>query len=201
MRIISPTAIIYPNVDLGDDLIIEDYCIIGLPCDNGLEGINNTIIGNGAHIRAGSYVYSGVLIGQNFHSGNRANIREFCTIGSNVSIGTNSVIEHHVIIGDNVRIHSQAFIPEFSELRDGSWVGPNVVMTNAVYPKHPNAKNSLKGPLLMENSKIGANVTLLPGITVGRGSLVGAGSLVSSDVPDNVLAYGFPAKTIRNIDY
>ncbi len=72
-------------------------------------------------------------------------IRELNQIGDNVSIGTHSVIEHHVQIDDNVRVHSNAFIPEFSILEEGAWVGPNVVFTNALYPLSPQAKSNLKG--------------------------------------------------------
>jgi len=182
---ISPTAIIYPGVVLGKNIIIEDFCIIGLP----LKGVENkkTIIGSNSVIRAGTYIYSGNNIGKNFQTGNKANIRELNTIGSNVSIGTLSVIEHHVSIESGVRIHSQAFIPEYSILDKNSWIGPNVVLTNAKYPTHPNVKNDISGVHIKENAIIGANSTILAGVTVGSNSLVGAGSTVVKDVLDSVI--------------
>ena len=99
MSEISPTAIIHPNVNFGEDVVVEDFCIIGLP----FKGSKNTktIIGSGSIIRAGTYIYAGNQIGKNFQTGNKANIRELNKIGDDVSIGTLSAIEHHVTIGNN----------------------------------------------------------------------------------------------------
>lgn len=196
---IAKTAIIFENVELGENVRIEDYCIIGGP----FAGSTNekTIIGDNSIIRAQTIIYAGNTIGHNFQSGNKANIRELNTIGDNVSIGTSSVIEHHVHISRDVRIHSQVFIPEYSFLEKGSWIGPNVVFTNAKYPKSKDAKKYLLGPRIGVNAKIGANSTLLPGVTIGRNSLIGAGSLVNKSIPDNVLALGSPVRIVRSIDY
>lgn len=199
MSEIAPTAIIHPNVVLGKQVVVEDFCIIGLP----FKGMKNvqTIIGGGALIRAGTYIYAGNQIGENFQTGNKANIRELNQIGDDVSIGTHSVIEHHITIGNNVRIHSQAFVSEYSTLENDCWVGPNVVLTNARYPKHISVKNTLKGPLIAENAKIGANATILPGIAIGKNSLIGAGCVVTKHVAPDTIVVGNPAKPLRKIDY
>ena len=196
---IADSAVIHPNVKIGNNVTIEDFCIIGQP----FSGYNGepTIIGDNAVIRAGTIIYAGNVIGQNFQTGNKANIRELNFIGDNVSIGTLSVIEHHVKISNGVRIHTQVFIPEYSELKDSAWIGPNVVFTNAKYPRSPNVKNELSGPIVEANAKIGANSTLLPGVNVGENSLIGAGSLVSKDVAANSVVAGNPAKFIREIGY
>ena len=139
---------IYTGVELGPDSTIEDYCILGVPPRGKKEGDIPTIIGSGAHIRSHTVIYAGNKIGDNFQTGNKVNMRESNEIGDNVSIGTLSVIEHHVIIGNNVRIHSQVFVPEYSILEEGAWLGPNVVLTNAKYPVSPGVKESLKGPII-----------------------------------------------------
>lgn len=194
---IAPTAIIHPNVVLGNNVVVEDFCIIGLP----FKGILNeeTVIGDGALIRAGTYIYAGNQIGKNFQTGNKVNIRELNKIGDDVSIGTLSVVEHHVIIDDRVRVHSQVFIPEYSKLEEDCWLGPNVVLTNANYPKHPTVKEDLSGVIVGKNAKIGANVTLLPSVKVGRDSLIGAGSVVTKDINDAVIVVGNPAKFLRKM--
>lgn len=120
-------------------------------------------------------------------------------IGDDVSIGTHTVIEHHIRIGSRVRIHSNVFIPEYSELEDDSWVGPNVVFTNALYPRSADVKAHLKGPHLLPGAKIGANVTLLPGVVIGRNALIGAGSVVTGDVPDNKVVVGNPGRIIKDV--
>ena len=187
------------GVHLGAGSVVEDYCIIGHPPRGRGEGELETVIGEGAHIRSHTVIYAGNRIGSHFQTGNKANIREENEIGDHVSVGTLSVIEHHVRIGNNVRIHSQAFIPEYSVLADDSWIGPNVVFTNAKYPRSPDVKKSLKGPTVKRGAKIGANATLLPGVVIGENSLVGAGSVVVEDVPDGAVVVGNPARIIKMI--
>ena len=76
---ISETAIIYPNVSIGNNVIIEDFCIIGIPF-NGIKEVK-TVVGDGAIIRSGTYIYAGNEIGKNFRTGNKVNIRELNSIG------------------------------------------------------------------------------------------------------------------------
>lgn len=196
---IASTAIIHPNVRLGAGAVVEDYCIIGCPPRGAASGEFETVIGDNAVIRSFTVIYAGNRIGRNFQTGNKTNIREMNEIGDDVSVGTLSVIEHHVRIGDGVRIHTQAFVPEYSWLKKSSWVGPNVVFTNALYPLAPDAKATLKGPVLEEGAKVGANSTLLPGVRIGRNSLVGAGSVVTRDVEADRVVAGNPARPMKSI--
>ncbi len=166
--------------------------IIGAPPKGSVPGELETVIGDNAVIRSHMVIYASNKIGNNFQTGNKANIRELTEIGDNVSIGTLSVVEHHVKIGDGVRIHSQAFIPEYSILEDGSWIGPNAVLTNAKYPNRPDTKEHLLGVRVGKRAVIGANVTILPGIYIGEGALVGAGTVITKDVPDGAIVYGNP---------
>jgi acetyltransferase-like isoleucine patch superfamily enzyme len=196
---IASTAKIFPKVKLGENAVIEDYCIIGAPFKGQTD--EETIIGDNAVIRAHTIIYAGNRIGNNFQSGNKVNIRELNDIGDNVSIGTHSVVEHHVKIGNNVRIHSLVFVPEFTVLEESCWIGPGVAMTNTKYPVSPNVKKDLQGPIIKKNAKVGANVTILPAITIGENSLIGAGSVVVKDVAANAIYAGNPARQIRKIHY
>jgi len=191
---ISDTAVIMPGVRLGKNTIVEDYCVIGVGSTS--EACIETTIGDNSHIRSHTVIYAGNTIGSGFATGNKANIRENNTIGDDVSVGTLTVIEHSVEIGDSVRIHSQAFIPEFSVLETGCWIGPNVVLTNAKYPNTPDAKLNLEGPVVRHRGRVGANATLLPGVVVGRGSIVGAGAVVTKSVADGWIVAGNPATKI-----
>jgi acetyltransferase-like isoleucine patch superfamily enzyme len=190
---------IYDNVLLGPGSVVEDFCIVGAPPRNVRDGELPTTIGDGAVIRSHTVIYAGNVIGRNFQTGNKVNIRESNRIGNDVSVGTLSVIEHHVEIGHKVRIHTQVFIPEFSILEDGCWIGPNVVFTNARYPQSPGVKDSLQGPIIRKGAKIGANATLLPGVVVGENALVGAGAVVVQDVPPGAVVVGNPARVIRHV--
>ena len=194
---IAKTAIIYPGVKLGKNVVIEDFCLVGVPPRGMKEGELETVIGDDSVIRSHTVIYAGNKIGSKFQTGNKANIRELNEIGNNVSVGTLSVIEHHVIIEDGVRIHTQVFIPEFSTLKKNSWVGPNVVFTNAPYPQSKNVKDDLVGPTLHENAIVGANSTLLPGVQIGKDAIVGAGSVVTKDVAPGDVVAGNPAKFMK----
>ncbi|MEW6409346.1 MAG: DapH/DapD/GlmU-related protein [Nitrospirota bacterium] len=197
---ISKEAIIYPNVKLGKNCIIEDFVIIGIPPIGNDTHEVKTVVGDNAIIRSHTVIYAGNRIGNNFQTGNKANIREQNEIGDNVSIGTLSVIEHHVKMGNGVRIHTQAFIPEYTILEEECWIGPNVVITNAKYPKSPNVKQELKSAHIKKYAIIGANSTLLPCVVIGEYAIVGAGSVITKDVPPNAVVVGNPGKIINYRD-
>ena len=196
---IAETAKIYPNVRFGANCVVEDFCIIGCPFAG--YGGEETVIGDDAVIRSHTVIYAGNKIGRNFITGNKVNLRELNEIGDGVSIGTHSVIEHHVAIGNGVRIHSLVFVPEYTVLENDCWIGPNVVFTNDRYPQSPKGKKKLDCVVIRERARIGANVTLLPGVEVGSGTLVGAGSVVTENLAGGSIFAGCPARFIREIHY
>lgn len=195
----SESAKVYPNVHLGVNATVREFVIIGEPARGKAPAEVETRIGDNAVIRSHTVIYAGNRIGKNFQTGHGALVREDNEIGDDVSIGSHAIVEHHVRIGNHVRLHSNVFIPEFTILEDGCWLGPNVVITNARYPLSPNAKKNLKGAHIKRGAKIGANATLLPGVTIGENALVGAGAVVTQDVPDGAVVVGNPAKVIKQI--
>lgn len=197
---ISPTARIYPNVQMGENVEVDDFVVLGIPPRGKAEGELPTVIGDGAVIRSHSVIYAGNVVGKRFQTGHHTMIREENRIGDDVSVGTGSVVEHHVEIADHVRIHSQAFVPEYSTLEEGAWIGPNVVLTNVPHPLCPKAKVCIKGPTIKRGAKIGANSTILPFMIVGENALVGAGSVVVANVPDRAVVAGNPARVIKSVD-
>ena len=186
------------GVQLGEGAELDDFIVLGRAPRGAREGEFPTVIGANALIRSHTVIYAGNTIGKNLQTGHGVTIREFNEIGDDVSIGTHSNIEHHVRIGDRVRIHSRVFIPEYSILDDEAWVGPGTVFTNDLYPPVGDAAK-LKGPHLMPGARVGANATLLPGVTIGRKALVGAGAVVLSDVPDGKVVVGNPARIIKDV--
>ncbi|HID25925.1 MAG TPA: N-acetyltransferase [Thermoplasmata archaeon] len=199
MNKIAETARILKNVRLGKNVTVEDYVVIGVPPRRKEEGELETFIGDNAVIRSHTVIYAGNVIGKNFQTGHHVNIREENSIGDNVSIGTKTVVEFKTKIENNVRIHSQAFIPEYCELKEGCWIGPNVVLTNARYPKSLRSKKFLERVVVGKNAKIGANSTILPGVKIGENALVGAGSIVVDDVLPGKVVVGNPAKVIDDV--
>ena len=196
---IAPNASIAPGVQLGEDGWVDEFVLIGAIPHGAKLNPATTIIGPNAIIRSHSVIYAGNVIGANFQTGHGVMIRELNQIGDHVSIGTHSIIEHHTQIGNRVRIHSNVFIPEFSILEEGTWVGPCVTFTNALYPLARDAKENLAGPHLLPGAKIGANATILPRVVIGRNALVGAGAVVVQDIPEGKVVVGNPARIISDL--
>ncbi len=196
----SPLIHIYPNVHLPADAQIDEFVILGKAPRGAQPGELALTIGAGCVIRSHSVIYAGNVIGAGLQTGHHVVIREENRIGDHVSIGTHSIIEHHVTIGNNVRLHSRVFVPEYSELHDGCWLGPGVMVTNARYPISQGAKDRLEGAIIEAGAIIGANVTLLPGVRIGARALIGAGSVVTKDVPPGAVMIGSPAKQVNHID-
>ncbi len=115
-------------------------------------------------------------------------------MGEKVNIGQNVVIGPNVIIGNNVKIQNNVSVYEGVTLEDNVFCGPSCVFTNVVNPRSsiPRKKEILP-TLVRENVTIGANATILCGITIGRFAFIGAGAVVTKDVPDYALIYGNPA--------
>jgi len=187
----------YKNVVLGKNPVIEDFVLLGLVPRT--KKVYRLVIGDDAFVRSHSVIYGGSKIGNNFQTGHGVLIRENNTIGNNVSVGSHTVIEVENQIGSNVRIHSNCFIPEFVFIEDDVWIGPSVTVLNVLHPPCPRFKDCAKHVRIKRNAKIGGNVTIGPRVTIGSNSLIGMGSVVTADIPDNVLAYGNPARVIKSI--
>jgi acetyltransferase-like isoleucine patch superfamily enzyme len=190
---------IYPGVELCRGCSIGDYAVIGEPPRGKKEGELPTVIGESSIIRSHTVIYAGNRIGARFQTGHGALIREENEIGEDVSIGSHSVIEHHVRIGNGVRIHSQVFVPEYTVLEDGCWVGPCVTVTNALHPLCPKVKECMKGPTVRRGAKIGAGAVLLPDVEIGDMALIGAGAVVVANVPPGAVMVGNPARQVKHV--
>jgi acetyltransferase-like isoleucine patch superfamily enzyme len=193
-------ARIYPNVQLPDDAQLDDFIILGKPPRGKQPGQLPLVLGAGCVIRSHTVIYAGNRIGSELQTGHHVVIREENTIGDHVSIGTHSIVEHHVHMGDGVRLHSRVFVPEYSVLEAGCWLGPGVMVTNARYPLSKGVKDRLEGAIIEAGAIIGANATLLPGVRVGARALVGAGAVVTKDVPPGAVVAGNPARVVKQRD-
>jgi acetyltransferase-like isoleucine patch superfamily enzyme len=184
----------YGTNNLGKNITLFDPVLLGFPARYhlGLTSFTGCTIGDDAIIRPGTTIYADVTIGRSFSSGHNVMIREQTTIGDQVSIGTGAIIEGYSTIGNRVNLQSLVYIPTHTIIEDDVFIGPNTVLTNDKYP--PDRTAQMQGPTLQAKSSIGANVTILPGVVIGKGALVAAGSVVTKDVPQEMLAIGSPAR-------
>ncbi len=188
------TAQIYPGVTLPETATIGAHVIVGLPTGQADDADRHTRIGERAIIRSHTVIYAGNRIGDDFHAGHGALVRQDNVIGDRVSIGSHCEIGFSVIIGDDVRLHSGVFVPEFTVIEDGAWLGPRVTLTNSRYPGTDGAKQALRAPVIKAGARIGAGATILPGVTIGARAMVGAGAVVVRDVAGETTVVGNPAR-------
>ncbi len=130
-----------------------------------------------------------------------------CEIGENCKIGAFVEIRKQVKIGNNVKIQAFAFIPEGVTIENGVFIGPHACFTNDKIPRAINPDGSLMNAddwemiptLVKQGASIGANATIVCGITIGEYALVGAGAVVTNDVPAYAIMVGVPARVVGDI--
>jgi UDP-2-acetamido-3-amino-2,3-dideoxy-glucuronate N-acetyltransferase len=116
-------------------------------------------------------------------------------IGSNCSLGQNVFVASHVVVGDNVRIQNNVSLYTGVIIEDYVFCGPSCVFTNVINPRAEfNRKSEYQQTLVCRGASIGANATILCGVTIGRYAFIGAGAVVTEDVPDYALMTGVPAR-------
>jgi len=122
-------------------------------------------------------------------------IQSGAKIGKNCSIGQNVNVGGKAVIGDNVKIQNNVSVYDGVTLENYVFCGPSMVFTNDLNPrsKYPKQGKYLK-TLVKVGASIGANATVVCGITIGCHAFIGSGSVVTKDIPDYALAYGIPAK-------
>ncbi|HZX44978.1 MAG TPA: acyltransferase [Candidatus Nanoarchaeia archaeon] len=148
-----------------------------------------------------------VKLGKNTKAYNFVNLYG-CEIGDNTKIGSFVEIRKDVKIGKNCKIQAFAFIPEGITIGDEVFIGPHACFVNDKIPRATNKEGNLKeegtdwkieSTHVKDGASIGANATILCGVTIGKNSIVGAGAVVTRDIPDNVIVAGNPAKIIGKV--
>lgn len=146
-------------------------------------------------VHESSYVDEPCEIGLGTKIWHFSHIMQDSKIGENCNIGQNVLVSPHVVIGSNVKIQNNVSLYTGCILEDDVFCGPSMVFTNVVNPRsHVNRRGAYKQTLVRRGASLGANSTIVCGITIGRYAFVGAGSVVTRDVPDFALMYGNPAR-------
>jgi len=151
----------------------------------GVQVHDSAIVDEGAQIGAGCRIWHWV------HVCSGARIGEKCSLGQNVFVGNKVVIGNNVKIQNNVSVYDNVF------LEDDVFCGPSMVFTNVYNPRSAiERKDEYLDTRVKQGATLGANATIICGVTVGRYAFVGAGSVVTQDVPDYALVVGVPGRQI-----
>jgi UDP-2-acetamido-3-amino-2,3-dideoxy-glucuronate N-acetyltransferase len=135
------------------------------------------------------------LIGEGTKIWHFSHIMSGCTIGTQCSIGQNVVISPEVRIGNRVKIQNNVSVYTGVICEDDVFLGPSAVFTNVINPRSAIIrKNEYKPTLVQKGATIGANATIVCGITIGKYAFVGAGAVVTKNIPDFALVVGNPAR-------
>lgn len=143
---------------------------------------------------------------QSKNIGENTNIWQFCVvlpnakIGSGCNICSHCFIENDVIIGNNVTVKCGVQLWDGVRIEDNVFIGPNVTFCNDKYPISKNKNFKLEPVIIKKGASIGANSTILPGVTIGENTLVAAGSVVTKDIGANLLFINNSVKNINKSD-
>lgn len=135
---------------------------------------------------------------------NQAQVREGARIGARCILGKNVYVDARVVIGDDVKVQNNVSLFRGVTVEDGAFIGPHVCFTNDRFPRAINLDGSQKADadwevsptLVRRGAALGANSTILAGVTIGRWAMVGSGSVVTRDVGDHELVAGNPARRL-----
>tara|TARA_B100000886_G_scaffold317210_1_gene256343 strand:+ start:192 stop:695 length:504 start_codon:yes stop_codon:yes gene_type:complete len=154
-------------------------------------------------IHESSYVDENVSIGTDTKVWHFSHIQSGSKIGQNCSIGQNVNIGNNVIIGNYVKIQNNVSVYEGVELEDFVFCGPSIVFTNI---KNPRSEFPQRGSdfytrtLIKKSASIGANATIICGVTIGEYALIGSGSVITKDVPPYALVFGNPGRVMGRVN-
>ena len=154
-----------------------------------MKALSDYFVHESSYVDEGAEIGAGTKIWHFCHIMPRAQIGERCNIGQNVLVSSD------VTLGNNVKIQNNVSLYTGVVVEDDVFLGPSMVFTNVINPRsHINRKDQYKTTRVRRGASIGANATVICGITLGEYCLVGAGSVVTHDVPDYALVYGSPAR-------
>ncbi len=148
-------------------------------------------------VHESSYVDEPSQIGEGTSIWHFCHVLKETQIGKQCKIGQNVVMGPRVTIGNNVKIQNNVSVYPGVILEDDVFCGPSMVFTNVMTPRSPISRNTdadFKKTLVRQGASIGANSTIVCGITIGRYAFIGAGAVVTRDIPDYALVYGNPAR-------
>jgi acetyltransferase-like isoleucine patch superfamily enzyme len=198
---IHPHVLIEPGIEVGPGTeILHGSCVGRRPRAVGSISREPTYretarIGAACSIGAHAVVYYDVEIGDDTLIGDSASLRETARVGKGCVVGRSVVLDRDVEVGDDTKINFATSLAAKARIGERVFMGQHVITTNDnALGRHGWKDELIAGPTIEDDAMIGANVTLLPGVRIGRGATVGAGSVVTKDVVAGTTVIGNPAR-------
>ena len=206
--VIGHYVVVRAGTRVGAGVRIDDHAVIGkLP----MRAANSAttaegappapaVIGEGCLIGTGVVIYAGATLGPRVLVADLATIREEVEIGEGTIVGRGVAVENKCRVGRFCKLETNAYVTAFSTLEDRVFVAPGVVTTNDNFVGRTQERfKHFKGVTVRKGGRIGANATILPGVTVAEDTLVAAGSLVTRDTAPRRVVAGVPARDFREV--
>lgn len=146
------------------------------------------------YVHPSSFIEENVVIGEGTKIWHFSQVRKGAKLGTNCVIGKSVFIDFEVNIGNNVKIQNLVSVYHGVTIQDDVFVGPHVCFTNDILPRATNPNWELVATLIKKGASLGANSTIVCGITIGEYAMVGAGSVVTKNVDPFNLVFGNPAR-------
>lgn len=205
--VVGHHAVIHDGTTIGAECRIDDGAVIGKrPMRAATSILKETgelpgaVIGDRVMVGAHAVIYAGCAIGERCLVADLATVREKVTVGAYTIVGRGVAIENECAIGSRVKLETNAYITAYSTVEDGCFVAPCVCTTNDAYMGRSKERfGKFRGVTLKRGARVGANATILPGLSFAPDGQAGAGAVVTRDVPAGKTVVGVPAKPFRDV--
>jgi len=156
-------------------------------------------IGDGARLGGHVVIHSCVWIGERTRIGDHAQLRERAEVGDDATVGSFASVDPEVRIGRRASVQTHCYLARGTTIEDEVFLGPGVTIANDNAMGRHSPGEALVGATLRRACRVGAGVTICPGIEIGEEAFVAAGAVVVADVPARAVAMGVPARVVREV--
>jgi UDP-2-acetamido-3-amino-2,3-dideoxy-glucuronate N-acetyltransferase len=203
---IAPHVTIYPGVELGGGISLEQGAILGRPQQIDARSRSPvrrepapTVIGDGCRVGSNTVVVAGARLGAHVYLSDHVLVREATVISEEVMIGRGTSVSHSNSVGARTRIQNDSLVGPWTVIEEDVLVSPRVTFVGDPTMGRRAADAASGGILVRRASRIGTNAILFPPLEIGEEAVVGAAALVRADVPARTVVAGAPARHLRAV--